>query len=263
MKKGLIIIVVLLLLCGCNNIKIRKNLFFEINSNLHYSDLVQESDKSLLIEPDGVIDTSVLGNKEVTINYKKNNGKIYNKTIIINIIDTIAPEIDCKDTIKATKGKSINIYDHITVKDNSNEEIKYEVSGTYNINKLGDYPLKIMAVDSTGNISTKNITLTVKEITVKTKGYYIYKPKSFWEALSFRKNNKVEEDLILCPASSCGLYSEYGTYTINSKKISVNLTSYKDESGSGKTSSKYECDIISEKKIVCDGKTYKWYNKLK
>ena len=262
MKKLLIVLLVLFIICGCDRISFNDNLVFEINSNVTNSDLIKDSEGVTLIEPQKNIDTSILGNKDITISYLDKKGNTNYKNITIKIIDTVAPIIDCKDNITTTKGKEIDLNSLIKVTDNSKEEIKYEVAGKYNINILGDYPLKIIATDSSGNLSMKNITLTVKEITVKTKGYYIYKPKSIWEAIKFTKGNKVEEDLVLCPNKGCGLYSEYGTYSIKDKIITIKLTSYEDESSKGKVDSAHQCTIKSENKIVCDGKTYKWSKKI-
>jgi hypothetical protein len=189
--------------------------------------------------------------------------KPYYKTVNVNIVDTTGPVIKYKESISTTKGNKVDLLSGITVSDNSKEEIKASVIGDYDINKVGTYNLKYYAVDSSGNSTTNDFTLTVKNMTVKTSGYYVYKAKDHWEGITFKKNNKVSIVYNFCPGSGCGGYQESGTYSIKDNTVTLKITSYSDEMGTGKTKSTLKCTIKSESKIVCNSKyTFTWKNKF-
>ena len=81
------------LLCSCTKIEVKKELDFEINSELKMKDLVIENEKITLLEEDEIIDTSMLGKKKVIIKYLDSRDHDKYKTVFVNIVDTTKPEI--------------------------------------------------------------------------------------------------------------------------------------------------------------------------
>lgn len=110
------------------------------------------------------------GLKIVTANNSNDvvEGTINEYNVRVKVNDTKAPVIKLKQssvTIKDTD--KFNIKNYVSVSDDVDGKLKYEVKGS--IKKSGDnykpgtYTLKISAVDSSGNKSTKEIKVKVKE----------------------------------------------------------------------------------------------------
>ena len=257
------IVFILLLVSGCGEkIIVKEDLTFEINSILKYKDLVEETDSISVLDGDETVDTSKLGKSKVIIKYLLNDNPKY-KTIEINVIDTVSPVITYKNTITTTKGKKINLLDGVKADDNSKEKISVSVSGNYDINKVGDYKLQYIASDSSGNATKKDFTLSVKNVSVKIGGYYMYKSKKYWEGIQFKKNNKVVIRYNVCPGEACGYVEGFGTYTVKDTALTIQLSYYEDESGKEKTKDKYKCTISDENTFTCNKLTYKWNSKFK
>lgn len=260
--KLFVLILILVLFSACTKIEVKEKLTFEINSEVKYSDLVEKNDKITLINGEELVDTTKLGSKEVIVKYLINK-KAKEEKVLITIVDKTPPVIEASEVLTTTQGKEIDMLADVKVTDNSNEEIKAEVVGEYNINKMGDYKLKYSATDSSGNNSTKDFTLSVKNISVKVGGYYMNKKKTEWIGINFKKGNKVDIIYNLCPGSGCGGYSESGTYTLAEKKVIINITSSSSEDGIKKENRKIEFDVINENNIKYKNDTYTWKDKFK
>ena len=250
---------ILLFLTGCGKkAKLVEKLDYEINSDLKLSDLIIQEEGIEVVNKDEMIDTSKLGEKEVIIKYLADKKENF-VSIKINVVDTTIPEIEAPESISITKGQNINLLEKVKVSDNSDEEIKATVEGEYDINKVGDYKLKYVATDSSGNKEEKEFTLTVKNVTVKTSGYYIYKTSKQWTGVRFKTGNKVEVVYNFCPGSACGGYIEYGTYKVNGNKVTINLTYAYDDIGEKiKLNTKTDFTINSDSQIAYKNNKYNW-----
>ena len=144
-------------------IRLRDNLDVEINDELYVNDFIDNVDNGKIVSDNFLVDTSKLGKVNLKIRYDDyfKKQKIYKFSI--NVIDTEKPSIEFKDTINITVGDKINLLDGVKVSDNSLEDIKVEVVGGYDINKVGSYSLKYKAVDSSGNVCEEDFTLNVEE----------------------------------------------------------------------------------------------------
>ena len=266
----LILLCPLVIVTGCGKeLQIVEKLDFEINSELKMVDLVVPDDEISIVNGDDLIDTSVLGEKEIVIKYYVNDKDNYMSTKI-KIIDTTPPVIEnAKDKITAVIGSKVNPLDGIKVSDNSKEKITAIVEGEYNVNKAGEYKLKYVATDSSGNVTEKEFSLVVNNLSVKTSGYYVYKGKEYWAGIRFKSNNKVTIDYNYCPEATkagfgCGGYSQEGTYKVSSGKATITLSVAYDENGADKSvkGSKITCTIKSTSKVVCSNKTFNWSSKF-
>ena len=139
---------------------------YEINTELFVKDLLVDYQNIEIINNDEKIDTSVLGTKEITIQYKN----IYKqdneeKKIEIKIIDTQAPQFKITNKeLSFEQGTEINLLENVKCIDNSNEEIEIKINGDYDINTIGTYTIKYVAEDSSGNkVESEDITLNITE----------------------------------------------------------------------------------------------------
>ncbi len=88
------------------------------------------------------------------------------------IKDTTGPVINGSD-ISIVKGSSVNIKDKVSCVDEVDDKVDCTIEGSYDINKIGTYTIKVTAKDESNNTSSKNIKLIVKEKPINTKPYYI------------------------------------------------------------------------------------------
>lgn len=109
---------------------------------------------------DQKIDTTSLGLKKIEIKYKKED-KYYKTYISINIYDRIAPYVGLYGSYIHTIGKKFNIDLNVLAGDNYSRELKKEVIGNYDLNKVGSYSLKYKVSDESGNSTVRNFTLKV------------------------------------------------------------------------------------------------------
>ena len=140
------------------------NLEFEINSEVNLLSLVSEDNKVKIVSEDETIDTSTLGNKEITIKYLVDD-KEEEKTFTIKIVDTQAPTIEYKKELSTNVGTKIDLLKDVKVSDNSKEEIKATIEGEYDFNKERTYTLKYIAIDSSNNKTEEEFTLKVNKKT--------------------------------------------------------------------------------------------------
>ena len=165
-------------------------LTYEINTEVKLSSLINSAEGIEILTKDEIINTSELGEKEIIIKYKNKRKKEKYFSFKIKIIDTTAPVIEAGDTITTNIGTKADLLKDVKVTDNSLEEIIPTVEGEYDFNKTGTYKLKYIAQDKSGNKGEKEFTLTVKSISIKTTGYYVYKTKETWHEMKFEKNGK-------------------------------------------------------------------------
>ena len=171
MKKNLLIICLLFLMCGCNKkekeitssneITAKDNLTFEYAEKIKLYDLVN-SDRGITDNND-YIDTYKLGNNEITINYTNSKNEEDKVKVTYNVVDSTKPIILLSSSITAYKGKDINLVNSGICADNYDKKPNCYVEGEYDINKVGKYDLKYVAVDSNNNKNEKKFTLIVKE----------------------------------------------------------------------------------------------------
>ncbi len=121
------------------------------------------SNKNWKIEEDKVIFVK----RSAFDSFKKLNSHIINYELTH---DKEGPVITASN-ITIIKGNKINIKDKVKCQDNVDDTVECKIDGTYDINKVGSYTIKISASDKAGNTSTKSIKLTVQE--EKKNPYYI------------------------------------------------------------------------------------------
>ena len=273
-RKTLFILASCFILAGCNNtstdntidskllenLNLAEKLEFELGSNLSISDIVSGKEGVTIVSTTDTIDTTAIGPKEIIIKYTLPDGKEEYATIKIDIKDTEAPVIEAKD-LSIVVGNNVDLLKNVKVTDNSNETITPTVEGTYDVNKVGTYTIKYVAVDSSNNKAEKEVTLTVKNISIKHTGYYVYKTADTWDEWAFNSDGTVTYAPWFCPGSGCGGYAAFGTYKLNGNVITATLTHDIDEmSEESVFPDPYvlEFTIQDEKTMIMKGHTYKW-----
>lgn len=137
------------------------DLTVEINSKANLLSFIKEVKNGEIITKDKNIDTSKLGTQDLVITIKNYHNKEEQYSFKINIIDTTKPIIEYNKEITTYKGKNIDLLKDVKVTDNSKEEIKIEIEGTYDINTTGEYKLNYIAKDSSGNETKEEFILKI------------------------------------------------------------------------------------------------------
>ncbi len=110
-------------------------------------------------------DYTALGTQDVTyIITDTKNGKDREITLPVIVVDTTPPVITCEPKIHVTYGDVFNILSYVHASDNADGALgadKITVSGYLNTQEEGTYPITVTATDSSGNVSTKDISVEV------------------------------------------------------------------------------------------------------
>lgn len=227
MKKNklvlMIIIIVILLVSVIYLIKksntievvLSNNLKVEINEDAKISDFITKVNTGKIISEDSVVDTTKLGKQKITIQINHNK-KNHNYNFEIEVVDTTSPTIESKDEISIYVGNTIDLSKDVNVTDNSNDELKVMVEGSYDFNKSGNYNLTYVTTDKSGNKATKNFVLKVVEDAnnrvIKTSKGYILKVS----------NGLATIDGVVIANKTYGLPSTYGNGLTNETSANFN-----------------------------------------
>lgn len=176
MKKRIIMLSLILLLCGCSYDKYEMPKDAYINTNdlevKVYSDeskvydLIGDNNVEILSK-NKKLDTSETGEKEIEISYKYGK-RDYLYKVKYNVIDDEAPIIiSSYASIVHVLGEDFDLCDDINYIDNYDRSPWCEIVGEYDIHTAKDYPLKYKISDKSNNYIEKDITL--KMVTEKPK----------------------------------------------------------------------------------------------
>lgn len=181
MKRTFYFLITALLLVACKkdevgiDIKLKDNVF-EYREILHACEAVEsvndqpidsiDKDNSTL-HSNGILvsceasDLSTLGEKMLIFKYNRDESQEF----LINIVDTVAPviEFDVEEIEVEIGNLYFDIHNLIQVNDNYDSEVKLQVDGHYNLDEVGAYRLKLIAKDSSGNESQRDVVVKVLE----------------------------------------------------------------------------------------------------
>lgn len=186
-----LIVIMLIALTGCGDKKeeikkdtilLKEDLKFEVNSEVNLLSMISEDNKVKVLSEDETIDTSTLGEKEITIKYEVEEQE-ETKIFTITIVDTQSPTIEYTKELSTNVGTKVDLLKGVKVSDNSNEEITATIEGDYNFDNEGTYNLKYVAVDSSNNKTEEEFTLKVNKPTCNKKSgsWSTSKPSSLCE----------------------------------------------------------------------------------
>lgn len=152
------------------NVQYDKEVTIELGSNYNIKEAIKNIKNGEITSEEINIDTTKIGTQELPITIKDDFNKTHEYIIKVNIVDKEAPTIEGVKNIEITEGNDVDFFKDITVKDNSGEEIEATKSGDYDTNKVGEYEMQYHAKDSSGNETTEEFKLIVKEKPVQN--YY-------------------------------------------------------------------------------------------
>ena len=169
---------------------LKQNLTAEFASKVKISDFIENLEGELI--EDSIINTENLGTNTVTFEYKSIRNKKKQKFFDITIVDTVKPMIYMSSTITVNKGYDKDIVNLIFSGDNCDSNPERKIIGDYDVNTVGDYKLKYVIKDKSGNEASQNFTLSV--VTPKSGGTTsnVQKKILFEDAIEKYKTNNTK-----------------------------------------------------------------------
>ncbi|MDD6223886.1 MAG: GH25 family lysozyme [bacterium] len=164
------------------NILIIKEEPIEVYADAKISDFVNIKNGKIIT--DKKIDTTELGKKEISFQYKDNYGKHHSR-ITVEIEDTTKPVVWVSGSYTYTIGSNQKIEDAILCGDNYDKTPICKIEGFYDLNKKGSYSLQYTAIDHSGNKEQIPFTLKVIE-----------KSKSSSDTTNGTSLNQIKKDYI-------------------------------------------------------------------
>ena len=166
--KNIIIIIVFLMLCGCNKViedEVPNNYYLSVKTDTIdvYSDtkLSDIIDTNVKYE-DVVLDTDDIGDKIYNLKFKIDK-KNYLYHIKYSVKDLNKPKILSSTDRYVQVGKDVYLCDYIMYGDLYDNEPVCRVEGEYDLNKVGNYKIKYIVSDSANNETYFYTTLHVYE----------------------------------------------------------------------------------------------------
>ncbi|MBO5376107.1 MAG: glycoside hydrolase family 25 protein [Bacilli bacterium] len=142
----------------------------EVYSEIKLSELIKNNEK--ILTENFYIDTTSLGEKEITYSYYDNNKK-KNDSLFIKVVDKEKPYVMLGNTYTYVIGTKFNMENTVFCGDNVTKNPKKTIVGKYDLNKVGEYPLIFKVEDEFGNVNEKKFTLKVIEEKIPSKSSYI------------------------------------------------------------------------------------------
>jgi GH25 family lysozyme M1 (1,4-beta-N-acetylmuramidase) len=133
----------------------------EVYSDIDLESIIKKINGKLI--KNEKIDTTKLGKQDITFSYITNDNIKVPYTITINVVDTTAPIISLQTTYNTYVGTEIELEKELFCGDNYDDNPKCTIEGSYDLNTIGSYPLTFKGEDSSGNVTSHNFTLNVKE----------------------------------------------------------------------------------------------------
>ena len=155
----------------------------EVYDDVKLSDVIElKNDLELLY--DYQINTDELGSTKLYIKYKE-NGEVYKNYTSIKIVDTTPPYIGVSGSYSHIVDTNFTFNSDVICADNYDKHVECNIVGEYDLTTIGESNVKVVAEDSSGNITEKNMVLKVIE-----------KPKASSGGGNTTVNYKKLEDII-------------------------------------------------------------------
>ena len=142
-------------------VDLKENLTTTFYSDVKVSDFIENINGELI--EDYKIDTTSIGEKVIKFKYINEEDITIPYKYVINIIDDVPPSIWLGGDMYLNVSSTDNLVANITCVDNLDDNPNCEVIGEYDLNTIGNYPLTLKATDASGNETTHNFTLHVRE----------------------------------------------------------------------------------------------------
>lgn len=147
-------------------VTLHDNLEVPVHEKVTISTFIKSMNGKLI--KDSKIDTTKIGQKEVSFKYINYDNIEVPYSFTINIVDKTPPLIYSSSNLTLTKDYTGNIEQELFCGDNYDDQPTCEIEGTYDVATPGTYPVTFKGTDSSGNVSTQPINIIVKEPTPPT-----------------------------------------------------------------------------------------------
>jgi len=131
----------------------------EYNKEIKLSNLITSINGELI--DDFKIDTSKVGTKEISFKYINEEDLKVPYKFTLNIVDKTAPILWLTDVYSVNVGTTKKLEELIMCGDDYDDNPTCEIIGEYDLNKVGNYKLRMEARDFSGNTTTKDFLLKV------------------------------------------------------------------------------------------------------
>lgn len=175
------------------DIILRKDLSCHFREKVQVSEFIQKLDGELL--NDYLVDTNEVGLKKIEVSYKNHYGLVMRKKFTIEVIDATPPTVIVANPYIVEKGSIEKLENTIFCADDFDDNVICEITGEYDLQKVGNYDLKIMATDASANRTSKEFTLQVIE-EIKGKKSNENKTPSITKFASIYKKYKNDNTMI-------------------------------------------------------------------
>lgn len=138
------------------------------------------------------LNTKKVGKHSYTLNYKNDDNRLASYTFTYEVVDKTPPVISLSSLYYVDLGSTEDFAKEVFCGDNYDDNPTCQVVGNYDFNTLGDYPLVYEAIDSSGNVTKKDFTITVRE----KSDYQGSSNKESVDFKDFYNENKTDNTLI-------------------------------------------------------------------
>ncbi len=173
-----------------------------VNKITYVKDYIKKVKNGKVTNLDEKIVFDTLGKKEITISYKNKFGMKKRTSLMLEVIDDIAPTLDAPKKITIVEGDKEDLLKYVEFNDNYDHDVRVKISGDYSQDKAGEYELYFVASDSSGNETKVPFTLEVNAkkqtvVNTNTSAYYVKVNKTLNVAVVYGKDSNGEYTRII------------------------------------------------------------------
>lgn len=142
--------------------KLKENMFHvdvEVYKETYIKDIVNHKK----VIDNYKINTEKLGKSTLEYFYKNEKGKKKKAYVEVNVVDSISPLVWLNTSYTKIVGSEDNLRDVILCGDNYDKNPSCKIEGDYDLSKVGNYPLKYIAIDASKNKTEIDFVLHVIE----------------------------------------------------------------------------------------------------
>lgn len=175
-------------------VTLKDNLEVPFLEDVKVSDFIENINGKII--DDYEIDTTKLGNKEISFKFINDDNIKVSYTYNIKVVDVTKPTIWLGNNYNVAVNSDIDLTKKILCGDDYDNSPNCYIEGEYNLGEVGTYPLVFKAVDSSGNTEEVSFNLNVyepKQTTTNKEKVYTY----FNDVVTNYKNsnNKIGIDI--------------------------------------------------------------------
>ena len=141
--------------------KLENNVTVYLNDEIKPEDYIKK-EKNVKVKY-STVDTTTIGEKKLKYIVTDKFDKKHTYYLTITVKDNIAPVIEGKESVIIYINDEINLEKYISYKDNYDKELKLKTEGKVDTKKEGEYPVKYIVTDKSGNKAEHTITFIVKK----------------------------------------------------------------------------------------------------